>query len=125
MQDLSPTTTPQGGAGDPRVQSAKTITTAVYALQAASFFVGITGLIAIIINYVKLPDVQGTWLASHFRWQMRTFWFGILWAVVGVVTIPLFLLGYLILCANVVWVIYRIVKGWLNLADNKPMYTDV
>lgn len=123
MQDLTPSTSTQTGAEDPRVKSAKNVTTAVYALQAASFFVGITGLIAIIINYVKLGDVQGTWLASHFRWQMRTFWYGVLWTVVGVITLFI-LIGYLVLLANAVWIIYRIVKGWLNLADNKPMYTN-
>ncbi|MCB5363980.1 hypothetical protein H0484_09500 [Pusillimonas sp. CC-YST705] len=121
MQDLSsPNVTPVGGE-DPRLKSAKTITTVIYALQAASFFVGITGLVAIIINYVKLSDVQGTWLASHFRWQIRTFWFGLLWGIIGAFTIFL-LVGYLILLANAVWIIYRIVRGWLNLADNKPMY---
>ncbi len=121
MQDQSVETIVQTGAEDPRPKSAKTITTVVYALQAASFFVGITSLVAIIINYVKQEEVQGTWLASHFRWQIRTFWFAVLWTVVGFVTIIL-LVGYAILFANAVWVIYRIVKGWLNLNDNRPMY---
>lgn len=124
MQDQNISTTVQSDAEDPRVKSAKTITTVIYALQAASFFVGITGLVAIIINYVKQSDVQGTWLASHFRWQIRTFWFGVLWSVIGVITIFL-LIGYLILLANVVWVIYRIVKGWLALNDNRPMYANL
>lgn len=54
-----------------------------YALQAIGFFVGITYIVAIIINYVKRDDVKGTWLESHFRWQMRTFWFSLLWAIIG------------------------------------------
>ena len=57
----------------------KNITTLVYALQAASFLIGITFLVAVIINYVKQPDVRGTLYESHFRWQIRTFWFSILW----------------------------------------------
>ena len=124
MQDQNLSTTIQPEAEDPRVKSAKTITMVIYALQAASFFVGITGLVAIIINYVKQSDVQGTWLASHFRWQIRTFWFGVLWSVIGFITIFL-LVGYLVLLANVVWVIYRVVKGWLALNDNRPMYANL
>lgn len=124
MQDLSPHTPVQAGAEGPREKSARTITTAVYALQAASFLLGVTVLVAIVINYVKLDDVRGTWLESHFRWQIRTFWFSVLWTVLGFITL-LILVGYAILFANVVWVIYRIVKGWLNLIDNKPMYAGV
>ena len=73
------------------------------------------------VSSVKRGDVQGTWLASHFKWQIRTFWYSMLWAVIGFVLLFVFI-GYLVLMANVVWVIYRIVKGWLRLVDNKPMY---
>ncbi len=100
------------------------ITTLVYALQALAFFVGLTYIVALIINYVKLPDVAGTWLASHFRWQIRTFWFSLLWLVLGGVTLIL-VVGYFVWLANAVWVIYRIVKGWLSLNDRKPMYAPV
>nr|VFJ76888.1 MAG: Uncharacterized membrane protein [Candidatus Kentron sp. FW] len=105
---------------DRNIGSAKKITIIVYALQAASFFIGITFLIAIIINYVKKEDVQGTWLASHFRWQIRTFWFSILWNFIGVITV--FTIGYPIFILTLVWTIYRIVKGWVRLADEKEMY---
>lgn len=101
--------------------SAKTITTLVYALHAASFFIGITALVAIVINYVKLGDVRGSWLESHFRWQIRTFWFSLLWAVLGFLTV-VFVIGYLILILNVVWVVYRVARGWLRLADGEAMY---
>ncbi|OXR49550.1 MULTISPECIES: hypothetical protein [unclassified Pusillimonas] len=114
---------PGNGSNPEKVASLKTITTVIYALQALSFFVGITSLVAIIINYVKLSDTKGTWLESHFRWQIRTFWYGILWCVVGFL-LTFVLVGYLVLAGVVVWFIYRIVKGWLRLADNKPMYTD-
>ncbi len=102
-------------------KSLKTLTTIIYALYAASFLVGITVIFAIIINYVKKEDVAGTFLESHFRWQIRTFWFGLLWSVVGAVTF-LIAIGWFVLIANAIWFIYRIVKGWLRLNENKPMY---
>jgi len=101
-------------------KSLKTIATVVYALQAAGFFVGITWIVAIVIDYVKRDDARGTWLESHFSWQMRTFWWGLLWGIVGGILL-LVLVGYFVLLATAVWIIYRIVKGWLNLAENKPL----
>ena len=68
------------------LKSEKGVTTVVYALQAASFLFLITLLIGVIINYVKRDDVKGSWLESHFRWQIRTFWFSLLWAIVGFIT---------------------------------------
>lgn len=99
----------------------KTLTIVVYALQAVSFLVGLTFLIAVIINYTKRDEVRGTWLESHFRWQIRTFWFCLLWGMLGAF-LSIVLIGYFILLANGIWVIYRIAKGWINVADNKPMY---
>jgi uncharacterized membrane protein len=104
-------------------KSAITLTTVIYALYAASYFVGITAIVAIVMNYVKRDDVAGTFLESHFRWQMRTFWFGVLWGLLGTITM-VFFIGWLVLAANGIWIIYRIVKGWLRLNDGKPMYTD-
>lgn len=103
-----------------KLRSLKTLTMVVYALQAAGFFVGLTWIVAIVMNYVKREEVAGTWLESHFTWQIRTFWFGLLWGVVGGL-LTLVLVGFLILLAAGVWIIYRIVKGWLNLNDGKPM----
>lgn len=103
-------------------KSAKTITTVIYALYAASFLIGITAIVAIVMNYVKKDDVAGTFLESHFRWQIRTFWFGLLWGVLGAITM-LLIVGWFVLIADGVWIIYRIVKGWLRLNDNKQMYT--
>jgi len=99
----------------------KTITTIVYALQAVSFFIGITFIAAVILNYIKKDDVQGTWLASHFRWQIRTFWFGILWSIIGAIMLVV-AVGYFILIANMIWIVYRIIKGWLRLSEGKEMY---
>lgn len=109
---------------DEQLQSAKTLTTVVYALYAAAFISGITAIIAIVINYVKRDDLVGTWLESHFRWQIRTFWFGLLWIVLGALTWVI-VIGWGILAFACVWYIYRIVKGWLYLNDNKPMYAPV
>jgi uncharacterized membrane protein len=101
-------------------KSLKTLTTVVYALQAAGFLVGITWIVAVVIDYVKRDEAKGTWLESHFRWQIRTFWWGLAWAVVGAITF-LVLIGWFILAADTVWIIYRIVKGWLYLNDDKPI----
>jgi len=109
--------------GSNDTEAAKKIATLVYALQAASFLLALTFIAAVIVNYVKQDDVADTWLASHFRWQIRTFWFALLWTVLGFFTLLLGI-GYLILIAVAAWVIYRIVKGWLALADNKAMYLE-
>ena len=100
----------------------KTLATVVYALQAAGFFVGLTWIVAVVINYVKRDEVRGSWLESHFSWQIRTFWWGLLWAVVGGI-LALVVVGFAVLFADAVWIIYRIVKGWLNLSENKPVGT--
>ena len=100
--------------------SSKTIAMIVYGLQAIAIFTGLPMFVAVILNYVKLDDVRGTWVESHFRWQIRTFWFALLWTVVGLIT-AIILVGYLVLLANAIWVIYRVIKGALDLADNKPM----
>jgi uncharacterized membrane protein len=104
-------------------KSGKTLTTVIYALYGAAFFLGITAIVAIVMNYVKKDDVAGTFLESHFRWQIRTFWFSLLWGMLGFITF-LIGIGWLILIANAIWTIYRLVKGFLQLNDNKPMYVN-
>jgi uncharacterized membrane protein len=103
-------------------KSLKTVATVVYALQAAGFFIGITWIVAIVLDYVKKDDAKGTWLESHLRWQIRTFWWGLLWGVIGAILL-LVIVGWFVLMADAVWIIYRIVKGWLALAENKPINT--
>lgn len=105
-----------------REQSAKTLTAIIYALYAASFFIGISCIVAIVLNYIKREDMHGTFLQSHFRWQIRTFWFALLWGILGAIT-TVILIGWAVLFANSVWVIYRLAKGWLRLNENKAMYT--
>lgn len=102
----------------------KSTTTLVYALQAASFLLGITGIIGVIINYVKRKEVKGTWLESHFKWQIRTFWWGLLWAIIGIATFFVYI-GFFILMANTVWYIYRFVRGYLRLNDGYEMYVKI
>ena len=98
----------------------KNITIAVYVLQATSFIMGITFIIGVIINYVKREDVKGTWLESHFDWQIKTFWIGMIVAFIGGATVMIGI-GYFILFFNYIWIIYRITKGWLRLADGREI----
>ncbi|MGO3892444.1 MAG: DUF4870 family protein [Paenalcaligenes sp.] len=99
----------------------KNLTLIIYILYLASVFIGVTAIAAIIINYVKKDDVAGTLYESHFRWQIRTFWFGILWAVIGAIT-AVFFIGFLILIATGIWLLYRMIRGLLALNDGKPIY---
>ena len=100
---------------------AKKYTYAVYILQALSFVLLVTAVIGIIINYIKDEDVKGTWLESHFEWQKNTFWYGLLWTVLGVLTAFL-VVGYVVLGIAAIWLIYRIAKGWIYLVDGKELY---
>ena len=93
----------------------------VYILQALSFVTLVTAVIGLIINYIKRDDVRGSWLESHFRWQQATFWYGLLWTTLGVLTTPL-MVGYAVLAAATIWLIYRIARGWIYLVDGKEMY---
>lgn len=104
-----------------RGQKAKRLAILVYVLQAIGLFIGVTYVAAVIVNYVKAGDVKGTWIESHFRWQIRTFWYSLIWAFAGLVTF-LVVIGYFVLIADGIWVIYRIVKGILYLKDGKEMY---
>ena len=101
-------------------KSNKTLAHVVYLLLALTFVNGVTAIIAIIINYIKYDDVKRTWIESHFRWQIRTFWFGLLWSVIGAITFIIGV-GLIILIINIIWIIYRIIKGWLYLNDGKTI----
>jgi len=93
-----------------------------------SFLFGWPSIIAVIINYVKRSEASGTWLESHISWQIRTFWFALLWACViaflGLV-LAIVLVGIAIWIVGMfalgVWAIYRIARGWLALRDRKPI----
>jgi len=111
----------------------------VYALHALSLVIGITtaativgafvfgvpSIIAVVINYLKKEEARGTFLESHFRWQIRTFWFSLLWCIVAVVLFITILgipLALILLFSVGIWAIYRIARGWLALRDRKAMY---
>jgi uncharacterized membrane protein len=97
------------------------------ATVVGAFLVGWPSIIAVILNYLKRSDVRGTWLESHFLWQIRTFWYGLLWVSLCVIFIVLtlgigILVAWLPLGIITIWFIYRIVRGWLALNDRRPMY---
>jgi uncharacterized membrane protein len=99
----------------------KNLAMVVYVLQAVSFLFVVTFVIAVMVNYIKQDDVRGTWLESHFRWQIRTFWFSLPWLLLGVLAY-VFIIGWVIIGVVSFWLIYRILKGGLNLYAGKPMY---
>jgi uncharacterized membrane protein len=105
-----------------QLASLKQLTLICYILYALSWFTGLTGIVAIIINYVKRDETRGTIYESHFDWQIKTFWIGLGVAIVGFITMFI-LIGFVILFAGAIWSIYRIVKGFLNWNDGKPMPT--
>jgi uncharacterized membrane protein len=136
MTDPVPSTT----ADAPRVdESLITYTHVIYALHTLSvllglgtshllvfsFVGGLPSIVAVIMNYVRRSATRGTFLESHFRWQIRTFWFALLWAVVlvfsflTIIGIPFALVGWVTLG---IWIIYRVARGWLALRDRRPMY---
>ena len=118
--------------------SAVTVTQVIYGLHALSIFIGVTSvvtivgafvfgvpsIIAVIVNYAYRANVRGTFLESHFQWQIRTFWFALLWVTIGLmlfVTLIGIPLAWIICIAAGIWVIYRVARGWLTLQDRKPM----
>jgi len=128
----------QQGATEP-LPSVITVANVVYALHTLAIVVGVAGaativgsfvgsvpsIIAVILNYVKRGDARGTWVESHYRWQIRTFWFALLWFVIGwvfIFTIVGAIVGVPVLAALTLWLIYRIARGWLRLRDRRPMY---
>lgn len=102
-------------------QKLHTITLVVYILQAVSLFVGVTALVAIIINYIKRDDWRGSAYESHCIWQMRTFWYALLGYIVAGMLVFAFGLGVLIAGVVWLWYVYRIVKGILYFNDGKAM----
>jgi uncharacterized membrane protein len=119
-------------------QGLVTLTHVIYGLHAFSAIAGIASpafivtaflsgwpsIIAVIINYVKRGETRGTYLDSHFGWQIRTFWYALLWLVIGalfIATVIGLVIGVPLLIIVGLWVLYRIARGWLTLADGKPM----
>ena len=125
--------------GEQPVYSALVAAHVVYGLHSVAIVLGILGsatviggfvgsfpsIIAVIISYLKRGSAHGSWAASHYRWQIRTFWFALLWlliAVLLIVTVVGAPFGLALLAAVTLWLIYRIARGWLRLLDRQPMY---
>ena len=120
-------------------ESAWTVANVVYALHTLAIVVGVLGaatvigsflgsvpsILAVILNYAKRGETYGTWLESHYRWQIRTFWFALGWFLLGgllFATIIGIVIALPIFAVITAWVIYRIARGWLRLRDRLPMY---
>ena len=91
---------------------------------ATAFLTGWPSLLAVVLNYVERRAVRGTYLESHFRWQIRTFWFAFLWIAIAIalfVTIIGIPIGWLMIVGTGLWVLYRIGRGWLALNDERPI----
>ena len=94
------------------------------AMIVTAFLTGWPSIIAVILNYVKRSEVRATWLDSHFSWQIRTFWYALLWLAIGailfvtVVGIPFAIALWF---ATGIWVLYRIIRGWITLGNARPM----
>jgi uncharacterized membrane protein len=115
-----------------------TLTHVIYALHAFSAFTGLlspafiltaflTGwpsIIAVILNYAKRSEVRDTWLDSHFGWQIRTFWYALVWLLAGGVAFVTFIgipVALVVWILTGLWVLYRIVHGWMTLSAEKPI----
>jgi len=94
------------------------------ALIVTAFLSGWPSIIAVILNYLKRSEVAGTWLDSHFRWQIRTFWFALLWVLIGAIPFITLIgipIAFGIWVVTGIWVLYRIVRGWMALLDRKAL----
>lgn len=129
---LEPQSTPSSPPGF-------TVAQIVYALHALAIVIGIAGaptvvgsfigsvpsIIAVILNYLNRGDAYGTWVETHYRWQIRTFWYAVLWVLVAALLVFTMIglpLGFMMLAVLTVWLIYRIARGWLRLRDGLAMY---
>ena len=136
-----------------RMKLLVTINHVTYGLYLFSYFTaGLSWLVAIVLNYLYRPEMRGTWLESHVNWQTNTFWFSIVWFVIGIVLLmsgfgiglgagiwstpnapvapvaPVALSGVLVGVAGValcvitaLWHLYRVIRGWIALADGQPV----
>jgi uncharacterized membrane protein len=120
-------------------QSAVTAAHVVYGLHSFAILIGLMGaatvigafvgsvpsIIAVVINYAKRGSARGSWAESHYRWQLRTFWYALLWFLIALLLFVTLIgapvaLGMLLVVTA--WLIYRIIRGWVRLVDRKPMY---
>jgi len=137
--NLNPSVTVSGQPADASLISYAHVIYALHSLSVligltsawtivGSFIFGLPSIIAVVMNYARQSEARGTFLESHFRWQIRTFWFALLWVLaILALSLPLMIIlvgfftlgiGYVLLG---IWVIYRIIRGWLALRDNRPV----
>lgn len=101
-------------------ESLKQYNLITYILYLVGCFVGLTGIIAVIMNYIKREEMAGTWLESHVNWQISTFWWGLLGYIVGYI-LTFVLVGFLVLLGVFIWQLYRFIKGIIALNENRPI----
>jgi uncharacterized membrane protein len=104
-----------------RIASLKNVAWAIYALLALSYFIPFTGLIGIIIAYVKRPDAEGTFLHFHFTWLINTFWIALIITLIGILTLFI-MVGWAVMFGGFVWALYRLIKGGLRLNEDRSPY---
>ena len=130
---------------DDKRRSLTTYNHTTYLLYVLSYFTaGLLWIVPIFMNYAKRRDADGTWLATHFDWQIKTFWYSIVLFAIGVLIVAfalggfgvsmfaetnniaigsvlLAILGFVIMGFTFIWHLYRIVRGWIALADGRPV----
>jgi uncharacterized membrane protein len=134
----APSPAPDAAAGGPPISAGLLAyalfgTAAVIALVSSGFhfvapLMGLVGIAGLIVAYVKRGDAQGTWVASHFTWLIRTFWYSLFWGVVGgvvLLVLGIILIGIpialLIWAVASIWVIYRVIRGYLAFKESRPI----
>ena len=136
---------PNNTMSDNKRRSLTTYNHITYLLYVLSYFTaGLLWIVPIFMNYAKRRDADGTWLATHFDWQIKTFWYSIVLFAIGVLIVAfalggfgvsmfaetnniaigsvlLAILGFVIMGFTFIWHLYRIVRGWIALADGRPV----
>ncbi|MDX1788104.1 MAG: hypothetical protein R3205_08410 [Psychrobacter sp.] len=136
---------PNNTMSDNKRRSLITYNHITYLLYVLSYFTaGLLWIAPIFMNYAKRRDADNTWLATHFDWQIKTFWYSIVFFVIGVLIITFALggfgvsmfadsnniaigsvllasLGFIIIGFTFIWHLYRIVRGWIALTDGRPV----
>lgn len=112
--------TPTAPEADVRDRRTRNTVHAAYGLYALSLFLGAPLLAGVVIAYLKRRDAAGTFYRSHVDWLIRTFWIAVVVAIIGTV-LSIVLIGVPILVLLGVWFVYRVVKGWLLLAEDRPV----
>ena len=125
MSDINPLPNPPAPVPAPEVPSGPgeeivQITHVAYGLYALGVLTGILAIAGLIVAYIKRDDAVGTYLESHYSWLIRTFWWGMLWTVIGLI-LSIVVIGFAVLAAAWIWWVYRVIKGWLRLNEKRAI----